>query len=399
MSAARTTDRSLRGKVAVVGVGETRYYKHGQAPDPEVKLALQAILAACDDAGISPVEIDGFASYSNDRNEPSRLAAALGLPELRFSNMQWGGGGGGGSAAVGNAAAAIASGLSDCVVVFRALAQGQFQRFGTAAGAKTVSGEQALTFPYGLFSPAQRFAMRVMRFLHEHGLDPSVQRAIALASYHHAQQNPRAVMHGRPLTPEAYDASRWIVEPFRLYDCCLENDGAAALILVSAERAADMRQKPAYVLGVAQGSEHRNGARSHNAPLYATSSFTTVAPHLYAMAEVGPRDVNVVQSYENFTGGVLMSLVEHGLFKPSEAQEFLTFENLIAPTGRLPLNTSGGNLAECYMHGLELQLEAVRQIRGTSPNQVPGAQVSMVCSGPMVTPVSSAIFGSAETLR
>ena len=399
MSPPRRTDRTLRGKIAVVGIGETTYYKHGQAPDPEVALALQAILAACEDAGLSPLEIDGFASYSNDRNEPSRLAAALGLPELRFSNMQWGGGGGGGSAAVGNAAAAILSGMSDCVVVFRALAQGQFQRFGTASGAKTVSGEQALTFPYGLFSPAQRFAMRVMRFLHEHGLDPAVQRAIALASYHHAQQNPRAVMHGRPLTPEAYDASRWIVEPFRLYDCCLENDGAAALILMPAERAADMRQKPAYILGVAQGSEHRNGARSHNAPLYATSSFTTVAPHLYAMAGLEPKDVNVVQSYENFTGGVLMSLVEHGFFKPSEAEEFLTFENLTAPRGRLPLNTSGGNLAECYMHGLELQIEAIRQIRGTSTNQVPDAQVSMVCSGPMVTPVSSAIFGSEETLR
>jgi hypothetical protein len=87
-------DRSIRGKIAIVGVGETVYYKHGQAPEPEVKLALQAILAACADAGIDPRLIDGFASYSNDRNDPSRLAAALGIPELRFSNMQWGGGGG-----------------------------------------------------------------------------------------------------------------------------------------------------------------------------------------------------------------------------------------------------------------------------------------------------------------
>src|SRR5262245_56339303 len=160
-------ERTLRGKIAVVGIGETTYYKHGQAPDSEFTLALRAIMAACDDAGISPLDIDGFASYSNDRNEPSRLAAALGLPELRFANMQRGGGGGGGSAAVGNAAAAFLSGMSDCVVVLRALAQGQFQRVGTASGAKSVSGEQALTFPYGLFSPAQRFAMRVMRFLHE----------------------------------------------------------------------------------------------------------------------------------------------------------------------------------------------------------------------------------------
>ncbi len=389
--------RTIRGRVAVVGVGETAYYKHGRAPESEFALALQAILRACEDAGIDPRQVDGFASYSNDRNDPSRLAAALGLPELRFSNMQWGGGGGGGSAAVGNAAAAVAAGYADCVVVFRALAQGQFQRFGAAPPGGTVSGEAALTFPYGLISPAQRFAMRVMRFMHDHGVRQEAQRAIALASYHHAQANPRAVMHGRPLTAEAYDASRWIVEPFRLFDCCMENDGAAALVLVSAERARDLRRPPAYLLGVAQGSEYRNAARGHNAPVYASSSFTTVAPHLWEMAGLGPKDVHVVQSYENFTGGVLMSLVEHGFFAPEEANDFLTVENLIAPGGRLPLNTSGGNLAECYMHGLELQIEAVRQLRGESTSQVPGARVGLVISGPMVTPVSSMLLGTGDT--
>ncbi len=390
--------RTIRGRVAIAGIGETAYYKHGRAPESEFALALHAILRACEDAGIDPRQVDGFASYSNDRNDPSRLAAALGLPELRFSNMQWGGGGGGGSAAVGNAAAAVAAGYADCVVVFRALAQGQFQRFGAAPPGGTVSGEAALTFPYGLISPAQRFAMRVMRFMHDHGVRPEAQRAIALASYHHAQANPRAVMHGRPLTPEAYDASRWIVEPFRLFDCCMENDGAAALVLVSAERARDLRRPPAYLLGVAQGSEYRNAARGHNAPTYASSSFTTVAPHLWEMAGLGPKDVHVVQSYENFTGGVLMSLVEHGFFAPEEANDFLTPENLIAPGGRLPLNTSGGNLAECYMHGLELQIEAVRQLRGESTSQVPGARVGLVISGPMVTPVSSMLVGTGDAL-
>jgi len=393
-----TASRTIRGRVAIAGIGETAYYKHGRAPESEFALALRAILRACEDAGIDPRQVDGFASYSNDRNDPSRLAAALGLPELRFSNMQWGGGGGGGSAAVGNAAAAIAAGYADCVVVFRALAQGQFQRFGAAPPGGTVSGEAALTFPYGLISPAQRFAMRVMRFMHDHGVRQEAQRAIALASYHHAQANPRAIMHGRPLTPEAYDASRWIVEPFRLFDCCMENDGAAALVLVSAERARDLRHPPAYLLGVAQGSEYRNAARGHNAPTYASSSFTTVAPHLWEMAGLGPKDVHVVQSYENFTGGVLMSLVEHGFFAPEEANEFLTPENLIAPGGRLPLNTSGGNLAECYMHGLELQIEAVRQLRGESTSQVPGARVGLVISGPMVTPVSSMLVGTGDTL-
>src|SRR5258707_13641387 len=134
----------IAGRVAVAGVGETAYYKHGRAPESEFALALRAILRACEDAGIDPRQVDGFASYSNDRNDPSRLAAALGLPELRFSNMQWGGGGGGGSAAGGHAAAAVAAGYADCVGVFRALPPGPFQRFGAPPPRGAVPGEAAL---------------------------------------------------------------------------------------------------------------------------------------------------------------------------------------------------------------------------------------------------------------
>lgn len=391
------TSRTLRGKAVVAGIGETTYYKHGQSPDPEFKLALMAILKAAEDAGIDPKEIDGFASYSNDRNDPSRIAAALGAKRLSFSNMQWGGGGGGG-AAIGNASAAIACGLADCVVVFRALAQGQFARFGQGQAVKTISGDMAMQAPYGLMSPGQRYAMKCMRFMHDHGVDHAALRAISLASYHHAQANPRAVMHGRPLDEEKYDASRWIVEPWRLFDCCMENDGAAAIILVSADRAKDLAQKPAYVLGAAGGSDHRCGAPSHNHPNYASSNFATVAPHLYEMAGVAPKDVDVLQSYENFTGGVMMSIVEHGFCAPDEVNEFFQKDNFLAPTGKLPLNTSGGNLAECYMHGLELQIEAVRQVRGLSTAQVPDTDVSMVIAGPMVTPVSNCIFGSEATV-
>src|SRR5215475_12214508 len=252
--------------------------------------------------------------------------------------------------------------------------------------------------PYGVLAPPQRFAMRVRRFMHEHGVQQEALRAIALASYHHAQANPRAVMYGKPLDAAKYDASRWIAEPFHLYDCCMENDGAAALVLVGAERARDFRQEPVFLLGAAAGSGYRTGAIPHNSPRYGSASFDTVAPDLYRMAGLGPSDVGVVQAYENFTGGVVMALAEHGFFKPEEANDFLTLENLIAPSGRLPLNTSGGNLAECYMHGLELQIEAVRQLRGESRSQVADARVSMVISGPMVTPVSSVILGSAETL-
>jgi acetyl-CoA acetyltransferase len=391
-------ERSLRGRAAVVGVGETPYYKRGQSPDAEFKLALQAIVRACDDAGISAKEIDGFASFSNDRSDASRLAAALGTHELRFANMQWGGGGGGGSAAIGNAAAAIATGMADCVVVFRALAQGQFGRFGQGARSSRIGGEFAHTIPYGLMSPAQMFAMKVQRFMFEHGIEQSALRAISLASYQHAQANPRAVMYGRPLDAATYDASRWIVEPFHLYDCCLENDGAAAMVLVSAERARDFPHKPCYLLSAAAGSHHRAGAPVHNAPDYASSAFKTLAPRLFGMAGVTAADVDVLQSYENFTGGVMMSIVEHGFCAPHEVNDFFRVERFRAPDGALPLNTSGGNLAECYMHGLGLNIEAVRQIRGDSTSQVPDAEVSMVISGPMVTPVSACIFGAEAIL-
>ena len=312
--------------------------------------------------------------------------------------MQWGGGGGGCCAAVANAAAAIVSGLADCVVVFRALAQGQHGRFGQAEGIGIISGESAYLMPYGVLAPPQRFAMRVRRFMHEHGVRQEALRAVALASYHHAQANPRAVMYGKPLDTAKYDASRWIAEPFRLYDCCMENDGAAALVLVAAERARDFRQEPVFLLGAAVGSGHRTAAIPHNSPRYGSASFDTVAPDLYRMAGLGPSDVGVVQAYENFTGGVVMALAEHGFFKSEGANDFLTLDNLTAPSGRLPLNTSGGNLAECYVHGFELVLEAVRQVRGTSVNQVQRNEVAMVIGGPTVTPVSNLLLGSEATL-
>src|ERR1700720_2883332 len=392
------TQRTLKGRVAVIGIGETEYYRHGASPDPEFKLALKAILAACQEAGLDPREIDGFASYSDERSDASRLAAALGTHRLRAATMQWGGGGGGCCAAVANAAASIVAGLADCVVVFRSLAQGQYGRFGQTAGIDTISGEKAYLMPYGVLAPPQRFAMRVRRYMHEHGVRQEAQRAIALASYHHAQANPRAVMYGKPLDAAKYDASRWIAEPFHLYDCCMENDGAAALVLVPEERAKESRNKPAYVLGAAVASGYRTGSIPHNSPLHASASFDTVAPDLYRMAGVGPSEVGVVQAYENFTGGVVMALAEHGFFQPEEANDFLTLENLVAPSGRLPLNTSGGNLAECYMHGFELVLEAVRQIRGQSVNQVRRNDVAMVIGGPMVTPASNLLLGTGAAL-
>lgn len=388
------SDFTIKDKVAIVGIGETAYYKRGGAPVSEFQLCIEAILKAVDDAGLKVTDIDGFASYSNDRNEPVRIAAALGLPHIGFSNMVWGGGGGGGSAAVANAAAAIVAGYANYVVAFRSLAQGQFGRFGQA-GTRTerVSGPPAYTAPFGMMTAAQSLAaMQAQRHMYEFGTKQEHFGAIALASYKHANRNPRAVMYGRKLTMEDYLNSRMIVEPLHLYDCCLETDGAAAVILTSAERARDMKQRPAYIMAAAQGSGFRYAAGSLNRPSLVHTNHEALAPRLWKMAGIGPRDVDVAQFYENFTPLVLMAIEDYGFCKKGEGGPFVEGGRVEWPDGELPINTSGGNLAEAYTHGFELITEAVRQVRGESTCQVEGAEISFVASGPGVSPLSSLIL-------
>src|SRR6202040_2386667 len=184
------SEYTVKDKVAIVGAGETTYYKRGQAPVSEFRLACEAIIKAADDAGIDVRDIDGISGYANDRNEASRLATALGMKHLGFAGMVWGGGGGGGSGAVGNAAAAVNAGYSKYCVVFRALAQGQFGRFGQAPVSKYVSGAAAYTAPYGLYVPAQWVALRTRRFMHQYGINQEPLAAVAMADYYHAQFNP-----------------------------------------------------------------------------------------------------------------------------------------------------------------------------------------------------------------
>ncbi len=382
----------MHGKAVVAGVGESTYYKRGGASETEFQLACIAIRNAVEDAGLTLADVDGFTSYM-DRNEPVRLSAALGTGPLRFTGQTFGGGGNGAGAAVALADMAVSAGYADCVVVFRALAQGQFHRYGQAGKARVARGRAAFTSPYGMLSAAQICAMQTMRYMHDHHVSQEALCEVVLACYEHAQRNPRAVRYGRPLTREEYHASRWVAEPFHLFDCCPENDGAAAIVVVSPERARDCRTTPVAIVAAAQGLEVRDGTGAFNEPGFPTAHHRYVGEQLWQRAGVKPSDIPVAQFYENFSGPVLMAIAEMGFCAPEELDEFVANGNIQGPNGRLPINTAGGNLGEAYIHGFGNVVEAVRQIRGESTCQVPGAELSLTVSGPGFAPGSAVLFG------
>ena len=387
----------MHGKAVVVGVGETTYYKHGQSPDTEFQLACSAIQRAADDAGLPISEIDGLISYMDQRNSPLRVAGALGMKELRWSSTPWAGGGNNSAACVMEADAAVTSGYANYVVAFRALAQGQFYRLGSGYGIAAGMAPEGLSWgaPYGLMTPAQECALHTKRWMHDHGVSQEALASIALASYANAQRNPRAVRHGQPLTREAYHASRWIVEPFHLFDCCQENDGAAALIITTPERARDLKGKAVPIVAAAQGLGPDIGANAFQQKWFPGMYYENVGRMIWERGGIKPKDVDVLQLYENFTGPVVMALCEMGYCKPEEVDAFVANGALEGPDARLPFNTSGGNLAEAYIHGLEMTIEAVRQARGDSTCQVKDVNYSLAVGGPGYAPGSAILFGAA----
>lgn len=382
-------------KSAICGIGESVYYKRGESPHTEFQLACIAIMAAAKDAGIAMSEIDGFVSYSDSRNGPTRLAAALGIENLRFAGTTWPGGGNSVAAAMQIADAAVRAGYANNVVVFRAIAQGQFGRFGQAQSGTggVLGGSFSYNGPYGLMTPAQQCALRTAAFMHRHGISQEALCDIAMACYANAQHNPRALKYGKPLTREDYHASRWIVTPYRLYDCCPENDGAAACIVTTAERAKDRPAEPAFVTATAQGNGPGYG--EYHPADYQSSFYGPVAQNLWNYAGLKPSDMDVVQFYENFTGAVLIAMAEMGFAPPDGIEEFISNGALEGSDAKLPFNTSGGNLAEAYIHGFELINETVRQIRGQSTCQVANVEHALVVGGPGYAPGSALVLGAS----
>jgi acetyl-CoA acetyltransferase len=381
---------TLLGATAAVGVGVLQY-KRGQAPYGERGVLVRAIVDACQDAGIDPADVDGFVSYGDDGNQPDRLMSDLGTKEIHLSTAVWGGGGGGLLGAFELAATSLAAGQTRAVVVYRALVQGQSGRMSAAVMAHHMNDHFVGA---GMVSPAQICALRAQRMVQQHHLSSDVVEALVRADYYHAYRNPDAIAYGQPFDVEVYRRSRWIAEPLRLFDCSRENDGAGAVLMVSAERAKDLKKKPVYLLGVAQGGHKGWGDLLENDEDYTSTGFESIARRLWESTHLGPKDIDVTQLYENFSYQGISSLVGHGLTSWEAVGEDLTFENLIAPSGRIPVNTNGGNLAQGFIHGINVAIEAVRQLRGESSNPVPDAKTCLVAGGPGSPINSSAVFAN-----
>ncbi len=234
--------------------------------------------------------------------------------------------------------------------------------------------------------------MLTRRYMHEYGGTRDHLANVALAFRKHAARNPASTMGHKPMTRDDYMNARWISEPLCLFDNCLETDGALAVVVVSAERARDLRQAPAYIHSFAQGLPPQHQTMTNyftDDPLRGPA--WTAAKRMWDMADVTPDDVNVAQLYDAFSPLIVLSLEGYGFCERGEGGPFTDGGNIEWPNGRLPVNTAGGGMSEAYVHGFNLVLEGVRQIRGTSTAQVEGAEVSLVTSGEGV-PTSAILF-------
>ena len=370
-----TSMEGFKDRSAIVGVGESDYSR--DSGRTELALAVDAAQKAIADAGLSPKDIDGIVKFTVDSTSEAELASCLGIPNLRFYG-EMGPLGGAACGLVAHAALGVVQGMANHVLVFRSLNGRSRQRYGSgAATGRGGQGNAAFTEPYGLLVPGQGYALRTRRHMHEFGTTERQLGSVAVTLRKHACMNPKAIMHGRPITIEDYMNSRVIFDPLRLFDCSLEADGACALVVASSERAGNLKQPPVYITSVAQALQGSAGGYGRS---WEDSAAATLAPELFARAGVGPEDIDVAGFYEAFSPAIIFRLEDYGFCPRGEGGPFVE-EGRIEVGGDLPVNTSGGHLSEAYLHGMNHIVEVARQLRGQSTAQVENAELGLADSG------------------
>jgi acetyl-CoA acetyltransferase len=373
-----------RDAAAIVGMGQTEFSR--DAGRTELQLASEAIVSACADAQIDIGEVDGLVSYTIDPVEETELVRSVGLQEIGYSaRVPYGGGGSIG--VLMHAAAAVAAGVADVVIAYRAVrARSGASRFGGARVGGTVGNTHAGTTamqwcaPHGVLTPASWMALNATRYMHQYGVtsEDFGRAVVQLRSY--AATNPDAWGFRRPITLADHQASRWIAEPcIRMFDCCQETDGAIALVITRRERAAAMAQPPVAIAAVGgAGLFEQEIASDHYRPdLSIMESSVVLARRLFDDAGFRRDEIDLAMIYDAFSPILLMQLEALGFCELGSAKDFVREGNL-GPGGRLPCNTNGGLIGEGYIHGLNLITEGVRQIRGTAANQLPAVDVVLV---------------------
>jgi acetyl-CoA acetyltransferase len=374
------TMHPLAGRAAIAGIGQTEFSK--ESGRTELQLACEAVLAALNDAGLDPADVDGLVTFTMDTSEEMEVARSLGMREISmFTRVPYGGGAS--AAVVMQAAMAVATGVAEYVVCYRAFNERSGNRFGTMSGITTMPLWLSWYGPYGLMTPAAWVGLHARRYMETYGATNADFGKIAVIDRFHAATNPGAWFYERPITLEQHQASRWIIEPvLRLLDCCQESDGGVAILVTSAERARDLAQPPAVITGAAQGATFDSEMMTsyYRDDLTGLPEMGVVGRRLWEMSGLTPADMSTAFLYDHFTPFVLMQLEELGFCKPGEAKDWATVERL-SLGGDFPINTSGGLLGEAYIHGMNGITEVVRQIRGTSCNQVANVEHALVTAG------------------
>jgi len=383
----------LKDKTAIAGIGLTEFSKKSGVS--ELSLAAQATLRACDDAGISPSEIDGFVSYTLDSTDEIELARTVGAGDLKlFTKVNYGGG-----AAVGtilHAVMAVATGVANNVICYRAMNGRSGQRMGQGVSGQIISSDLvhwSWYMPYGMLTPGSWVAIVANKYMQRYGVTCEDLGRVAISQRNYAQNNPRAAGNGKPLTMEEYLASKVIADPLRLYDFCQETDGGCAILITSAERARDLKQKPAIIRGVAQASTQGQEQMTsyYRDELDSLPEMELAARLVYEQSGLGPDDINAACLYDAFTAEVIMQLESFGFCGRGEGKE-LVRDGALDIDGRLPNNTHGGLLSESYIHGMNNIAEGARLIRGTSTSQPASVEHVLVSSGVGV-PTGALILG------
>jgi acetyl-CoA acetyltransferase len=371
-----------KGTAAIAGLGITPQGKVFHTR--ETGLAVEAVARALDDTGLSREDLDGLllnpgVSWHDGGLGSFHLQQAMGLRNLRLSatmNL----GGATAIAMIAYAAMAVASGqcttvacvFSDAPLRPPRAASGRPEDGPPAGAGASYAFARGLDAAYGQFGMTARYALVARRHMHVYGTTNEHLAAVAVAQRRWANRNPAAQFHDTPLSAADYHRSRWVVEPFHLYDCCLVSNGGVAVIVTSAERARDLRSAPVYIWGTGQG--HLGGDPADSL----TSGAVLAKEPAFRMAGVAPEDIDFCQLYDCYTFTVLVTLEDYGFCEKGDGGPFVA-SGATAPGGRLPVNTGGGQLSSFYMWGMTPVSEAVIQLRGAGGDrQVSPCDVGLV---------------------